>query len=78
MVPFTDNLLRACRKLAIKLEASMRFQGRVFLSEIGTPEHDYSHLIQLFGEFVGCFLHGIDRKWHIWFIKHCASMLSSK
>ena len=50
MVPFTDSLLRACRKLAIKLEASMRFQGRVFLSEIGTPEHDYSHLIQLFGE----------------------------
>lgn len=50
MVPFTDNLLRACRKLAIKLEASMRFQGRVFLSEIGTPEHDYGHLIQLFGE----------------------------
>lgn len=50
MVPFTDSLLRACRKLAIKLEASMRFQGRVYLSEIGTPEHDYNHLIQLFGE----------------------------
>lgn len=50
MVPFTDNLLRACRKLAIKLEDSMRFQGRVFLSEIGSPEHDYSHLLQLFGE----------------------------
>lgn len=50
MVPFTDNLLRACRKLASKLEDSMRFQGRVFLSEIGTPEHDYGHLLQLFGE----------------------------
>ncbi|KAL3142557.1 hypothetical protein ABBQ38_002877 [Trebouxia sp. C0009 RCD-2024] len=48
MVPFTDNLLRACRKLASKLEDSMRFQGRVFLSEIGTPEHDYGHLLQLF------------------------------
>ena len=52
MVPFTDNLLRACRKLAIKLEDSMRFQGRVFLSEIGTPEHDYNHLIRLFGEML--------------------------
>ena len=50
MVPFTDNLLRACRKLAIKLEDSMRFQGRVFLSEIGSPEHDYRHLLRLFGE----------------------------
>lgn len=49
MVPFTDLLLKACRKLAIKLEASMQFKGRVFLSEIGSPEHDYSHLIQLFG-----------------------------
>ncbi|KAL0051196.1 hypothetical protein WJX82_003584 [Trebouxia sp. C0006] len=48
MVPFTDSLLQACRKLAIKLEASMRFEGRVFLSEIGSPEHEYSHLIQLF------------------------------
>ena len=50
MVPFTDNLLRACRKLAEKLEASMKFQGRVFLSEIGSPEHDYSDLLRLFGE----------------------------
>ena len=50
MVPFTDDLLRACRKLASKLEDSMRFQGRVFMSEIGSPEHDYSHLLQLFGK----------------------------
>lgn len=50
MVPFTENLLQACRKLAIKLEDSMRFKGRVFLSEIGSPEHDYSHLLRLFGE----------------------------
>ena len=49
MVPFSDSLLAACRKLAIKLEASMRFEGRVFLSEIGSPEHDYSHLKHLFG-----------------------------
>ena len=30
----------------------MRFKGRVFLSEIGSPEHDYSHLLRLFGERV--------------------------
>lgn len=49
MVPFTEPLLLACRKLAAKLMASMRFEGRVFLSEIGWPEHEYSDLIQLFG-----------------------------
>ena len=50
MVPFSQPLLLACRKLAAKLMASMRFEGRVFLSEIGWPEHAYSDLIQLFGK----------------------------
>lgn len=50
MVPFSQPLLLACRKLAAKLMASMRFEGRVFLSEIGWPEHEYSDLIKLFGK----------------------------
>lgn len=50
MVPFSEPLLHACRKLAAKLMASMRFEGRVFLSEIGWPEHEYSDLIRLFGK----------------------------
>ncbi|KAL0026084.1 hypothetical protein WJX79_008571 [Trebouxia sp. C0005] len=64
MVPFTDSLLQACRKLAIKLEASMRFEGRVFLSEIGSPEHEYSHLIQLFDVPIQerCQQHGFEIK----------------
>ena len=50
MVPFTQPLLLACRKLAAKLMASMRFEGRIFISEVGWPEHEYDHLLQLFGE----------------------------